>query len=216
MINYTTVLWWIILCCGAFFICVSVNLYSCFAQLVMVLPWKYSVFIEYHIRAAWPPIQPIVSVEVWVEGEWPSVFTWMVVVSREVVSTVEEKLIVDSVQSLNNWGKWNWNFICTFVKHALCVFFSATYEFLNDVTSEGHGQLRSQHRRAAVGRYWGALQHLRHTDMLLVGLQSFAASPSHYTVPECIRNGHPVFYHTPGRYHHQPPVLSDATRWTNS
>ncbi|KAK3857346.1 hypothetical protein Pcinc_036398, partial [Petrolisthes cinctipes] len=123
-------------------------------QLVMVLPWKYSVFIEYHIRTAWPLAQPMVNVEVWVE---------------------------------------------------------ATYEFLNDLTSEGHGQLRSQHRRAAVGRYWGALQHLRHTDMLLVGLQSFATSSSHYTVPECIRNGHPVFYHTPGRYHHQPPVLSDAT-----
>lgn len=39
-------------------------------QLVLVLPWKYFIFIEYHIRAAWPPTQSVVNTEVWIEGKW--------------------------------------------------------------------------------------------------------------------------------------------------
>ncbi|XP_063888022.1 KICSTOR complex protein SZT2-like isoform X5 [Scylla paramamosain] len=118
-------------------------------QLVLVLPWKYSIFIEYHIRSAWPPTQSSVYTEVWIE---------------------------------------------------------ATYEFLNDVTSDANRQFRSKYRQSMVTKYWHTLQHLRGTDMLLVGLQSFSASPTYYTLPDCIKNGHPVFYRNPG----QPHSILDA------
>ncbi|XP_050730013.1 KICSTOR complex protein SZT2-like isoform X17 [Eriocheir sinensis] len=113
-------------------------------QLVLVLPWKYSIFIEYHIRSPWPPTQHFVYTEVWIE---------------------------------------------------------ATYEFLNDVTSDPHRQFRSKYRQSMVNKYLHTLQHLRDTDTLLVGLQSFSASPTYYTLPDCIKSGHPVFYRNPGHPH---------------
>ncbi|XP_069157334.1 KICSTOR complex protein SZT2 isoform X2 [Procambarus clarkii] len=119
-------------------------------QLVLVLPWKYSIFIEYHIRSVWPPTQSFVNTEVWIE---------------------------------------------------------ATYEFLNDVTSDVHRQFRSKYRQSMVAKYWSTLQHLRDTDMLLVGLQSFATNPLYFTIPDCIKRGHPVFYRNSGHIN----SISDAT-----
>ena len=26
-------------------------------QIHLVLPWKYSIFIEYHLKSAWPPVR---------------------------------------------------------------------------------------------------------------------------------------------------------------
>ncbi|XP_042227057.1 KICSTOR complex protein SZT2-like isoform X3 [Homarus americanus] len=119
-------------------------------QLVLVLPWKYSIFIEYHIRSAWPPTQSSLNTVVWIE---------------------------------------------------------ATYEFLNDVTSDVHRQFRSKYRQSMVAKYWSTLQHLRDTDMLLVGLQSFASNPTYFKIPDCIKRGHPVFYRNPGHIN----SISDAT-----
>ncbi|KAG7166246.1 KICSTOR complex protein SZT2-like 2 [Homarus americanus] len=121
-------------------------------QLVLVLPWKYSIFIEYHIRSAWPPTQSSLNTVVWIE---------------------------------------------------------ATYEFLNDVTSDVHRQFRSKYRQSMVAKYWSTLQHLRDTDMLLVGLQSFASNPTYFKIPDCIKRGHPVFYRNPGHIN----SISDATRY---
>ena len=76
------------------------------------------------------------------------------------------------------------------------------------MTSDANRQFRSKYRQSMVTKYWHTLQHLRGTDMLLVGLQSFSASPTYYTLPDCIKNGHPVFYRNPG----QPHSILDANR----
>ncbi|XP_047479590.1 KICSTOR complex protein SZT2-like isoform X5 [Penaeus chinensis] len=130
----------------------QVNIADDQIQLILVLPWKYSIFIEYHIRAAWPPTQSTVYTEVWIE---------------------------------------------------------ATYQFLNDVTNDINRQFRSKYRQRMVAKYWTTLQHLRETDMLLVGLQSFASSPTFYTIPDCVKNGYPVFDLNPGNNNPISAAASD-------
>ncbi|XP_076055800.1 KICSTOR complex protein SZT2-like isoform X3 [Oratosquilla oratoria] len=110
-------------------------------QLILVLPWKYSIFIEYHIKAAWPPLNNLVHTQLWIE---------------------------------------------------------ATYEFLNDVTNDANKEFQSKYRQRMVAKYWGTLQHLKETDLLLVSLQSFATNPAYYIIPDCIKSGAPLFYQTSG------------------
>ncbi|CAL4100629.1 unnamed protein product, partial [Meganyctiphanes norvegica] len=118
----------------------SVNICDDQIQLVLVLPWKYSIFIEYHIKTHWPPTTNVLHTQVWIQ---------------------------------------------------------ATYEFLNDVTNDVNRQFPSKYRQKMVAKYWNTLQHLKETDLLLVGLQSFASNPAYYTVPDCVKSGHPVFDRSP-------------------
>lgn len=39
------------------------------------------------------------------------------------------------------------------------------------------------------------LRELKATDSLLVRLQNFASNPLHYTVPDLLKKGSPVFYY---------------------
>ncbi|KAB7502634.1 Protein SZT2 [Armadillidium nasatum] len=48
----------------------NVKISTDFIELILVLAWKYSITIEYHIRSVWPPTQSEVQTEVWIEASY--------------------------------------------------------------------------------------------------------------------------------------------------
>ena len=67
------------------------------------------------------------------------------------------------------------------------------YDILNDLICQRDKQFSSHHRMAVVKRFYFMLQHLSQTDQLLVHLHSFTAHPAHYTIPDPIKNGVPLY-----------------------
>ena len=72
------------------------------------------------------------------------------------------------------------------------------YDILNDIICQRDKQFASHHRMAVIKKFYFMLQHLTQTDQLLVHLHSFTSSPAHFTIPEPIRNGLPLFTTTGG------------------
>ncbi|XP_014668477.1 PREDICTED: protein SZT2-like [Priapulus caudatus] len=85
----------------------------------------------------------------------------------------------------------------------------ATYDFLDDVMSPTQKKpLQSGYRMAVIRKFWQTMQGLTQTDQLLQHLQLFGSNLAHYTLPDCVKNGVPLFYFSPNT---NTPVLSSQT-----
>ena len=67
------------------------------------------------------------------------------------------------------------------------------YDILNDLICQRDKQFSSHHRMAVIKKFYFMLQHLSQTDQLLVHLHSFTSHQAHYTIPDPIKNGVPLF-----------------------
>ncbi|XP_071484492.1 KICSTOR complex protein SZT2-like [Diadema antillarum] len=85
------------------------------------------------------------------------------------------------------------------------IIMEGSYEFLHDITCPMKNSRQNTYRTKVVRNFWQTLQSLRETDQLLVHLQSFAANPIYYTVPESTKGGMPLFYMPPNS---TSPVLA--------
>ncbi|OQV19058.1 Protein SZT2 [Hypsibius exemplaris] len=110
-------------------------------DMVLTMPWKPEISLEYRIGAAWPPTDGTpVTVEIHVE---------------------------------------------------------APYEFLYDLSCPAPKNVYGKFRLATLKQFKHTVQSLEQTDMFLLHFEQFRASALHYTLPDVIRDGLPVFYFPP-------------------
>ncbi|XP_055346842.1 KICSTOR complex protein SZT2-like isoform X2 [Paramacrobiotus metropolitanus] len=118
-------------------------------DIVLSMPWKPEINIDYQIGALWPPTERGVSAEIYVE---------------------------------------------------------APYEFLLDLTVAAPNKNNcGPYRLASLKRFRHMIQSLEQTEQFLIHFEQFKSKPSHYTIPEVIREGMPVFYLSPDNP--EDPVL---------
>jgi len=78
------------------------------------------------------------------------------------------------------------------------------YDILHDIICQKDKQFPSHFRMSVIKKFYSTLNHLQQTDILLVHLHSFTTNPAHYTIPDPVRNGLPLFVINPGN---TTPVL---------
>ncbi|XP_063962374.1 KICSTOR complex protein SZT2-like isoform X2 [Lytechinus pictus] len=88
------------------------------------------------------------------------------------------------------------------------IIMEGSYEFLHDITCPMKKGPQNHYRTKVVKNFWQTLQSLRETDLLLVHLQSFAANPIYYSLPEGTKGGMPLFYMPPNS---TSPVLAQQS-----
>ncbi|XP_030851684.1 KICSTOR complex protein SZT2, partial [Strongylocentrotus purpuratus] len=93
------------------------------------------------------------------------------------------------------------------------IIMEGSYEFLHDITCPMKKGPQNHYRTKVVKNFWQTLQSLRETDLLLVHLQSFAANPIYYTLPEGTKGGMPLFYMPPNS---TSPVLAQQSHLKHS
>ena len=78
------------------------------------------------------------------------------------------------------------------------------YEILFDIICQKDKQFASHFRTAVIKKFYSTLSALQQTDILLAHLHSFSTNPAHFTVPDPVRSGLPLFELNPG---HTAPQL---------
>jgi hypothetical protein len=78
-------------------------------------------------------------------------------------------------------------------KCQVCVFLEGDYDLIHDIFCQKGSAFQSKERNSVVKKFYSIIQHLSLVDRLLAHLESFSNAPSHFTVPESIANGVPLF-----------------------